>query len=55
MKMQDEKIFEAASALIDVLAGMQQSIIDDAIVQWSRHLHNCMRIAGQRTTLEYSL
>jgi len=32
--------------LIDVWAGVEQSIIDDAIDQWHRRLHACIRATG---------
>ena len=44
-KMQDVDYWQC---MIDVKAGMQQSVIDDAIAvdQWRRRLHNCMRARG---------
>ena len=39
--------------MIDVRAGMQQSVIDDATDQWRMRLHNCMR--GRGGHFEYSL
>ena len=32
--------------LIDVWAGVEQSVIDCAIAQWRRHLHVCIRAKG---------
>jgi len=34
--------------LINVWADMQQSVIDDAIDQWRKRLHACVRARGGR-------
>jgi len=52
-KMQD--LDNLRQCMIDGWTGMQQSVIDDAIDQWRRRLHNCMRARGLRGHFEYSL
>ena len=39
--------------LVEVWAGLQQNVIDDAINQWHRRLHACIRATGKH--LEYLL
>jgi len=37
---------ELRERLVEVCAGLQQNVIDDAIDQWRRHLHACVRARG---------
>jgi len=50
-KMQDVDNFK--QRLIDGWTEMQQSIIENAIDQWHRRLHNCMQ--ARKGHFEYSL
>ena len=43
-EVQDEN--DLKRRLINVWADMQQSVIDDAIDQWRKHLHACVRARG---------
>jgi len=43
-KVQD--VNDLKRRLINVWADMQQSVIDDAIDQWRKHLHACARAKG---------
>jgi len=37
---------ELRERLVEVWAGLQQNVIDDAIDQWRRCLHACVRAKG---------
>jgi len=43
-KVQD--VNDLKRRLVNVWADMQQSVIDDAIDQWQKHLHTCVRARG---------
>ena len=49
--MKDVK--ELRERLVEVWAGLQQNVIDDAIDQWRRRLHASIRARGGH--FEYSL
>jgi len=44
---------ELRERLVEVWAGLQQNVIDDAIDQWRRHLRACVRARGEH--FEYLL
>ena len=39
-------VSELRELLVEVWAGLQQNVIDDAIDQWHRHLRACVRARG---------
>ena len=39
-------ITELKERLIDVWRGLQQSVVDEAIDEWSKHLRACVRVKG---------
>jgi len=43
-KVQD--VHDVRQNLIDAWVGVEQSVIDDGIDQWRRHLHACIRATG---------
>ena len=42
-----QDVNDLKQCLIEVWADMQQSVIDDAIDQWWKHLHACVRARGE--------
>ena len=46
LKWQNRLEVELREQLVEVWAGLQQNVIDDAIDQWRRRLPACMRSGG---------
>ena len=44
-----QNVNDLKQRLINVWADMQQSVIDDAIDQWRKRLHACVRARGRHS------
>jgi len=38
---------ELKQRLVEVWSGLRQTVVDDAIDEWRRHLRACVRVKGQ--------